>query len=269
MRPLTPPVSEISSVTLLPAPSPYVRLGLRHHQAGDPVLLGVAALLRQAGEGLGHERLELIDGDRIDVLAAAEQRAETLHRRGRLRVLVAALLRGLHLLVALFELLAELLQLAERAVLVELHARGEARRGRTRCPSAPAPIMPTPAIVAPIGADHDRQDDRADDDDRGVADGLVLRALHQARQAEIQEIQAVEARRRCARMPSSGTICSTPATHAGVYEYTATFSACALFFSPPKVGASALMMSDRTNTPTIAMQNVKTARTRPVTIGTR
>ena len=72
-----------------------------------------------------------------------------------------------------------------------------------------------------------------------------------------------------AKMPSSGTICSTPAIHAGVYEYTATFSACVLFFSPPNVGASALMISDRTNTPTIAMQNVNNATTSPLTNGTR
>ena len=41
---------------------------------------------------VGHERLELIDADRIDVLAAAEQRAEPLERGRGLRGLVAALL---------------------------------------------------------------------------------------------------------------------------------------------------------------------------------
>ena len=67
-----------------------------------------------------------------------------------------------------------------------------------------------------------------------------------------------------AKMPSSGRICSTPAIHAGVYEYTASFSACVLFCSPPKVGASALITSDMTKTPTIAMQKVNTAKTRPL-----
>ncbi len=70
-------------------------------------------------------------------------------------------------------------------------------------------------------------------------------------------------------MPSNGTICRTAAIQAGVYEYTASFKDCELFCSPPKVGASALMMNERMNTATIVMQNVKTATTRPEKIGTR
>src|SRR4026208_984475 len=64
-------------------------------------------------------------------------------------------------------------------------------------------------------------------------------------------------------MPSSGRVLTTAPPHAGVYEYTATLSASVLSFWPPKVGASALMMSERMKTPTIAITKVKTAKPRP------
>ena len=56
---------------------------------------------------------------------------------------------------------------------------------------------------------------------------------------------------------------STPATHAGVNEYTATFIARALFCSPPNVGASALMMKPTRTTPMIAPMKVHTASASP------
>ena len=54
-------------------------------------------------------------------------------------------------------------------------------------------------------------------------------------------------------------MCNTPATQAGVYEYTATLNAWALSFCPSKLGASALMIIDRMKTPTIAITKVDTA----------
>ena len=51
--------------------------------------------------------------------------------------------------------------------------------------------------------EHDRQHDRADDNDGGVADGFVLRSLHQRRQAEVQQVQAVECREN-AKNPERG-----------------------------------------------------------------
>ena len=124
------------------------------------------------------------------MLAAAEQRAEPLHRRGRLGLLIAALLRGFHLLVALFELAAERLQLAHRAVLVELHiARATPGRGAAERAGAD---HADPDHRSPDQRDDHRQDDRADDHHGGVRDRLVFRALHQTRNPEVQQIQAVE-----------------------------------------------------------------------------
>jgi hypothetical protein len=45
--------------------------------------------------------------------------------------------------------------------------------------------------------------------------------------------------------------------------------ACALFFSPPKLGASALMMKAITSTPMIAPTNVQTAMASPAVSGRR
>ena len=112
--------------------------------------------------------------------------------------LVAAFLRGVHLLVALLQLVPKLLQLAERDC--------SCRTGRWTCPS-PRIAAAERAAAEDAGAnhsgadhqspdrrDHDRQDDRADDDDDRVPGGLVVGTLHQARKAEIQQIEAVQPR---------------------------------------------------------------------------
>ena len=72
-----------------------------------------------SAERLRQERLEPIRRQRLDCAAAAERRAHhRLHRVG-LRLLIAGLLRGFHFLARVLDLLALLLELADRAVLVE------------------------------------------------------------------------------------------------------------------------------------------------------
>src|SRR5207245_9434887 len=135
---------------------PVPCLGLRHHETGNRRLLCVAGRLRETCKTLGYEWLELINRDRVDALATAEQRAETLEGRSDLRLLVTALLRGLHLLVALFELVPEFLQLAHRTVLVELHVgAGTSRRAAERAGA-------DHARTRNRSADH-RHDDRRDE----------------------------------------------------------------------------------------------------------
>ena len=157
-----------------------------------PWSLGVAALPRQSGELLGDEGLELVDADRLHALAAAHQNAQAFHGRGRLGVGIAALLGLLHLLAGLFHLLAEVLEFAERAVPVELHlAPGSPAAHRAAQRAGPQGARADDQ--ASERGDNHREHDGADDDHRGVAEGLLLRALHQPRQAQVQQVQAVQA----------------------------------------------------------------------------
>src|SRR4029453_17185936 len=98
------------------APGAIGGLRLRPHEAGEPVFLGVASGLRKPGKLLGHEPFELIDPERFDFLASAQQGSKSLESRADLSRRVAALSRSFHLLVALFQLLTQLLELAQRAV---------------------------------------------------------------------------------------------------------------------------------------------------------
>jgi hypothetical protein len=65
------------------------------------------------------------------------------------------------------------------------------------------------------------------------------------------------------RLPSIGRMRNAAATQPGVKEYTATFIAWELFFSPPKLGARALMINDTITTPTMADTKLITAAVRP------
>ena len=147
MRPLAPPVSVISSVTCFSRAVAVDPFRLGDGQPHHAVLLGAAAGLVQAGERRRDERFQLVDADRIDVLAAAEDGAQPLHRGLRLRVGVAALLGRFHLLAALLGRLSHRLHAAEEAVLVELNRprrRGAAGvRKPARPPRASIPAPPT------------------------------------------------------------------------------------------------------------------------------
>src|SRR5574340_721386 len=60
-----------------------------------------------------------------------------------------------------------------------------------------------------------------------------------------------------------------PASHAAVREYADTLSACSMFLVPPKLGASASMISARMYTEMSASTKRSTACPRPVPIGMR
>jgi hypothetical protein len=68
---------------------------------------------------------------------------------------------------------------------------------------------------------------------------------------------------------SSGITPRMPASHAGVYEYVATFSAWPRFFSAENVGASASMMSPSTKTLARARTKDTTAYDTLLRIGVR
>src|SRR4030095_9645266 len=88
-----PGIGDLKGHSLLPAIA-VGGLRLRDHQAGDAILLGVAARLGQTGKLFRDERFELIEADRIDALAAPEQRAKAFDGRRNLRTLVALLFCG-------------------------------------------------------------------------------------------------------------------------------------------------------------------------------
>ena len=64
-------------------------------------------------------------------------------------------------------------------------------------------------------------------------------------------------------------MCTTPATHAGVYEYTATFSACAEFFWRAEAGRERVDDLRDHEHASSANANDCTANPRPLPIGQR
>ena len=79
---LIPPASQRTRASLLLTTVVAIGgLGLRDHEAGEPVFLCVASGLGQTGELLGHERLKLIDPERIDFLASTQQGSKSLESR--------------------------------------------------------------------------------------------------------------------------------------------------------------------------------------------
>ena len=171
------------------------RVGGRHLHAHRAVLLGREVGARQAGEGRRHEWLQHVRRERLDLVATAHRGADDRAHRLALRIGIAGLLRSFHLLAGRFHLLAERVELAERAVLVDRDVAVAAADMQVRACCTHAHHR----AGADDAADDQRADpaqhDRDDHADRGVASGLVGRRLHRVRQAEIEQVDAVDAAR--------------------------------------------------------------------------
>ncbi len=170
-----------------------VRIGIRRLRRRDlqthcAVALDREVRARVAQQRFRQERLEALRRQRRHRLTAAERRAHHLLERILLRLLIAGSLCCLEFLAGLLDALTPLLELAERAVLVERHVAARVCR---RAAQAEADACNR----TDHGGDDEIQHDHGDDRDCRVAGRLFLRTLHRVRQAEVEKVDAVDGTR--------------------------------------------------------------------------